>query len=193
VIDENKSALISPCDGKIMVHKIKEDSVFQIKDGHYSIYSMLRDKKLSENYKNGYCIVIRLSVDDYHRYCYIDNLKKSRNRKIEGVLHTVHPAVDEYCNIYRENSREYTLMKTENFDEVVQIEVGALFVGKIINNHEKGEFKRGQEKGMFEFGASTIVLLLKENIVDMDEDLITNTQEGFETEVKLGEKIGTRK
>lgn len=65
-------------------------------------------------------------------------------------------------------------------------------VGKICN-HELLSFQRGQEKGYFEFGGSTIVLLLKKDIVDIDMDIIKNSSTYDETKVLMGEKIGVKK
>ena len=48
----------------------------------------------------------------------------------------------------------------------------------------------GEEKGMFEFGGSTIVLLLKKDTVEIDSDIIQNSRENVETIVKMGERIG---
>ena len=83
-------------------------------------------------------------------------------------------------------------MKTKNFGEVIQMEVGALMVGKIVN-HDIKKFNRGQEKGYFLFGGSTVVLVFKENVVEIDEDIILNSELGIETRVKLGEVIGRKK
>jgi phosphatidylserine decarboxylase len=83
-------------------------------------------------------------------------------------------------------------METENFGKVIQVEVGAMCVGKIKNLHQEHSFSRGEEKGMFEFGGSTIVLLVKNDVVRIDEDLLSNTAQGIETVVKMGEKIGSR-
>ncbi len=55
------------------------------------------------------------------------------------------------------NAREYTVMQTKNFGKVIQMEVGALLVGCIIKYRAEGSFHRGDEKGMFEFGGSTVV------------------------------------
>ena len=76
-----------------------------------------------------------------------------------------------------------------NLGKVIQIEIGALLVGKIINHNNK-TFIKGQEKGYFEFGGSTIVLLLKENTVILDDDIIKYSQQGIEVKVSAGEKIG---
>ena len=49
-------------------------------------------------------------------------------------------------------------------------------VGKINNHHQEYTFTKGEEKGMFEFGGSTIVLLVKENTVNIDEEILQNTK-----------------
>jgi len=129
-------------------------------------------------------------VDDYHRYCYFDNGTKGENVFIKGVLHTVHPIVVGEYNIYKRNCREYTVMETENFGRVIQVEVGAMMVGRIKNLHGAHSFSRGEEKGMFEFGGSTIVMLFKKDTIALDDDIIRNSANNVETIVKYGEKIG---
>ena len=129
-------------------------------------------------------------MDDYHRYCYIDNGTKTDNTFIAGELHTVNPIALERYNIYKRNCREYTVLHTENFGDVVQIEVGAMMVGRIVNNHGEASFVRGEEKGRFEFGGSTIVMLFGRDSISVDHDILCNSAEGIETVVKLGEKIG---
>lgn len=191
-IDYSKNAFISPCDAKLSAYYINNTSSFKIKDSYYTLKDLLGGNEIYKEYKNGICLIFRLSVDDYHRYCYIDNGTKSNNTFINGELHTVQPISLEKYNIYKRNCREYTILHTENFKDVIQIEVGALIVGKIVNHHEQYNFKKGEEKGMFEFGGSTIVLLIKENTVDIDNDIIINTKNGLETIVKYGERIGIK-
>ena len=83
-------------------------------------------------------------------------------------------------------------METENFGKAIQIEVGAMFVGKIANNHEEHTFKRGEEKGCFLYGGSTVILLLKKNAAKLDDIYLANTNSDVETPVKMGQKIGKR-
>lgn len=192
-IDMNKKSLISPCDSKLTAYKINDNSIFSIKKSYYKIEDLLKNKELAKKYKGGYCLIFRLCVDDYHRYCYIDNGKQEENTYIKGVLYTVRPIALEKHNIYKQNSREYTILNTENFGDVIQIEVGATMVGRIKNHHENYEFSKGEEKGMFLFGGSTIVLLIEKDKVDIDKRILSNTEQGYETIVKLGEKIGTKK
>ena len=120
----------------------------------------------------------------------IDEGRKSRNIRIPGVFHTVNPVANDMVPIYKENTREYSLLKSRHFKTVLMMEVGALMVGRITNYHQACEVKRGQEKGRFEFGGSTVILLFQENAVHPNEQLVLNTARGYETIVKMGERIG---
>ena len=188
-INASKDVLISPCDSKILAYKITKDLTLNIKNSYYSINSLVEDDIL-EDYIGGDALVFRLSTDNYHRYCYIDSGSKGKNYKIKGVLHTVQPISLERYNFYNTNSREWTILNTNNFGKVIQVEIGALCIGKIKNAHETHIFKRGEEKGYFEFGGSTIVLLFKKNTIKLDDDIYNNSKENIETIVKYGERIG---
>lgn len=190
-VDMTPQHLISPCDSKLSVYRIDRKSIFRIKGSRYRISDLIDHKFLADRFNGGLCLIFRLEVDDYHRYCYIDSGVKTGNTFIEGVLHTVNPIALEKYNIYKRNSREYTLIHTDNFGDVIQVEVGAMMVGRICNHDEAGPVKRGQEKGMFEFGGSTIVVLLEKGKASIDKDILKNSSEGYETIVKYGEKIGT--
>lgn len=189
-VDMSDEALISPCDSKLTVYKIDKKSVFRIKGSRYSIRDLLKNDFLARRYEGGLCMIFRLEVDDYHRYCYIDSGIKTDNTRIRGKLHTVNPVALRRYNIYKRNSREYTLIHTCNFGDVVQVEVGAMMVGRIFNLHGSGGICKGVEKGMFEFGGSTIVLLFEKDRVIPDKDILRNSAENCETVVKYGEKIG---
>lgn len=190
IINRDPDTLISPSDGKITVYKIDMKSRIKIKGSYYTVESLLSDYCMADSFSGGYMAVIRLSVDNYHRYCYVDDAVKSDNFFIPGKLYTVNPAALEHVPIYRENSREYSLFVSKNFGRFIQMEVGALMVGKIVNHHNRGKVKRGQEKGYFEFGGSSIVLLFGRDQITFDEDILKNSANGFETAVKMGEKIG---
>ncbi len=189
-IDHTPGHLIAPCDGKVTVYPIDLKTRIKIKHSTYTIGSLLQNDELAAKYTGGYCIVLRLTVDNYHRYCYVDDAAKGRNHFIRGVLHTVNPAVLEHIKIYKENSRSYCVLDTKNFGPVIQMEVGALMVGKINNYHREAIVRRGQEKGRFEFGGSTVVLLLQRDQAVIDEDILRNSSKDIETLVSMGESIG---
>lgn len=191
-INAKGSVLISPCDSKLTVYPITEDLTLKIKDAYYSIDTLV-DKDIMDDYAGGYALVFRLSTDNYHRYCYIDSGSKGVNFHINGIFHTVQPIALKHYNFYKTNTREYTVLNTNNFGKVIQVEVGALGVGRIVNHHEVHTFKKGEEKGYFEFGGSTIVLLVKKNTIVIDEDILENSSEDIETIVKYGEGIAKAK
>ena len=192
-INDQKNVLISPSDGKVTAYPITQKGRFWIKHTQYTAAQLLKDERLAEHYMGGWIYVIRLTVDDYHRYCYVADGRKSRQRKIRGVLHTVNPVANDYYPIYKMNSREYCILKTKELGTILLMEVGALMVGKI-NNHEEdsAQVKRGDEKGMFEFGGSTIVVMTEPGMTEPDKDIIQNTKVQAETLIKMGEPIGCK-
>ena len=189
-VDMDPRHLISPADSKLTVLPITETGRFTLKHTEYTVGSLLRDPALAAQYVGGWACIFRLTVDDYHRYCYPFDAKKGENIVIPGRLHTVNPIANDFFPIYKENAREYTVLRTEQFGEVIAMEVGALLVGRIVNHHGAASVRRGQEKGYFQFGGSTVVLLLKKDTAVMDPDILENSQNGIETVVKFGEKIG---
>lgn len=190
-IDMAPPHFISPADSKLTVLPISEDRRFTLKHTEYNVSSLLKNSELSQEYHGGYAFIFRLTVDDYHRYGYVDDGIKEANVHIPGKFHTVNPIANDYFPIYKENTREYSILHSKHFGDIVMMEVGALLVGKIVNLHERAEVKRGQEKGYFQFGGSTIVLLTKASTVQVDEDILENSELGIETIVKYGEKIGS--
>lgn len=182
---------ISPCDSRLSVCKIEEDSVFYVKHSCYTVRSLLRNRKLAESFAGGYAWVFRLCVEDYHRYIFVDKGQASRCVRIPGVFHTVNPIANDRFPIYKENTREYSLLRSEHFGTILQMEVGAMLVGRIENRTVKKTVHRGQEKGNFAFGGSTIILMTRRGAVCPDKDILENSVRGIETKVRLGEKIGT--
>lgn len=184
----NKKLLISPCDAKLMIYEITDKLTINVKNSTYSIQSLIKEKP-NQNYKNGKCLVFRLSPDDYHRYHAFDNQTIQNTKKIKGKLHTVNPISYETHKVFTENQREVSKITTENFQEIYQIEIGALNIGKIHNTTKKN-LKKYEEKGYFSFGGSTIILLFQKNAIIIDEDIEKNSQKGIETKIKYTEPIG---
>lgn len=188
-IEPSERSVVSPCDGKIQIFKINESSRFEIKGLPYTIGTLLRNAELTERYQGGTLMLIRLAVDDYHRYSYPVSGREKGSIKIKGRFHTVNPFAAERRPIYSDNSREYSLIDTESLGTVLMMEVGAMMVGKIVNKHSVGSVTRGQEKGYFRFGASSIVLCFEKDKIIPDADIVENSKKGIETKVCLGERI----
>lgn len=192
-IDNTPESFISPCDSRLLVCKADSESTFFIKHTQYTLSELLKDRRISKRYSGGYIWIFRLCVEDYHRYIYVDYGKESARRRIAGVLHTVNPAAGVRFPIYKENTREYSLLSSENFGVILQMEVGAMLVGRIENRQEGKMVKRGQEKGNFAFGGSTVILITQAERAVPDRDILENSKRGIETRVKLGERVGEGK
>lgn len=194
-IDTTPEHLISPADSKLFIFDLSKNPKLPVKGYWYKIEDLVKDAAIAKDYEDGWCFIYRLAPNDYHRYAYIDNGTQDAVIKLNGVLHSVNPiALKAQKNVMSKNYRELTMLHTENFGTVAHIEVGALFVGKIINHHYQAhQYTRAEEKGYFEFGGSTVIQLFKKDAIIPDADLIHYSEQGIETIVKLGEKTGIRK
>ncbi|MBE6807749.1 MAG: phosphatidylserine decarboxylase [Ruminococcaceae bacterium] len=188
-IPQDETVLFSPCDGLLSAYRITDDTVLPVKQSAYTIASLLQDETLAKRYQNGVCLVFRLCVNHYHRYCYPATGMKGDNVFLGGRLHTVRPIALEACPVFVENCREYTVIDTETFGQLVQMEVGAMLVGKIQNHHPAGPVTRGDEKGMFLYGGSTIILLLEKDAAPINEAYFTATANGEETPIRMGDNL----
>ena len=188
--DMESSHLCAPCDGLLLAWKIDGQTVIPVKQSQFTIESLLQNKEAAKEFDGGLCLVFRLCVDNYHRYCYADGGKKGPNIFIPGKLHTVRPVALQALPVFAENCREWTRIESPNFGPIVQIEVGAMLVGRIVNHEDQGVAVRGKEKGFFEYGGSTIILLLKKGGAEIDGDILRNSSQGIESPVKMGQKIG---
>ncbi len=195
-LDTHKHACVSPADGRLLAYDaIDIDNLVQIKGVHYKLSELLDDEALSRQYQGGACIVIRLSPVDYHRFHYPDDGTIKAFRQIKGRFFSVNPiALKKVLKLYVQNKREYMVYESESFSELILMEVGATFVGSIVQHHNVGyQALKGEEKGYFHFGGSTVILFAKPNVLTIDADLLENTKAGYETKVFMGERIAIKK
>jgi phosphatidylserine decarboxylase len=142
----------------------------------------------------GHAWVFRLCPVDYHRFHFFDDGFAKRPFQIPGLLHSVNPlSLKTIPQVFLKNERQLTRFESLNWGPFYYIEVGALCVGKIIQTYApETRVLAGQEKGFFEFGGSTLILLSSQNFVTPNSELLGQTNLGFETKVFLGDKIGFR-
>lgn len=188
-VDGDPRALIAPCDGLLSAHRIARGAVIPAKQSAYSIADLLGGTADAADFEGGACLVFRLCVNHYHRYCYPDGGRTLRTAFLPGELHTVRPIALERLPVFVRNCREVALLETDHLGRVAQIEVGAMLVGKIRNHPVSGRFERGQEKGMFLYGGSTVILLLEPGRASVPGKFFERTARGEETPVRLGERI----
>ncbi len=185
--------LLSPCDGYLTRIPIRKGVIFDIKHTKFTLGELLKDPKLTQEFQEGCACVFRLTPAEYHRYGYAASGKVLQRRQIPGRLHCVRPIATETVPVFAQNAREYEVIRTAGFGKIVQMEVGALLIGRITNRPAGpgGMVRAGEEKGYFEFGGSTIVVLLKEGILDCPEEAEAEKTEAGEIYVRRGQRILT--
>ncbi|GIW22945.1 MAG: phosphatidylserine decarboxylase proenzyme [Candidatus Sericytochromatia bacterium] len=190
----DKDILISIADSRLSVFKIQHDIVIPVKGRYFTLEQITNNSLLIKKYLNGLCLIFRLAPIDYHRFCYLDNGIQKEIIKLGKFYNSVHPiALESNLPIFQSNYREYCEIETENFGDVLHIDIGALGVSKIVQHYPNGKkcFK-GEEKGYFEFGGSTSILVFCKDTVEIDKDILEYSKQGIEVLVKYGSAIGRK-
>lgn len=194
-IDMNSASFISAGDGRLTVYdNIDLDNLVQVKGFTYSFKELLGTTDLHETFEKGICMILRLCPVDYHRFHFVDSGTCSEPKKIKGSYYSVNPvALNKKEKLFCENKREWSILKSDNFGDILYLEVGATCVGSIIQTYRPGaRVSKADEKGYFKFGGSTVIMFLQKDKVEIDEDILQQSKLGFETKVNFGEKIGRK-
>ena len=194
-IDDDEDELVSPADGKIFViENIHDSSKFFLKGEEFTFKEFFNDEEIAEKYEGGIMAIIRLAPVDYHRFHFPADGTIFPSKKIEGHYYSVSPhAIRKNFRIFCENKREYSILKTEKFGDICISEIGATMVGGIKQTYNPNTFvKKGEEKGYFYFGGSTVIMFLEKDRVEIDRDIFENSINGFETKIYMGERIGIK-
>lgn len=188
-VNMDPNALISPCDGLLSVFPIEPDRVFAVKGSRYTLSELLGGSEIAGQYGGGLCLIFRLCVGDYHRYCYMDWAPRGkplparrpahRTAHCPGQLPRVHTKLP---GIYRPQHRTFRPRHPDRS--------GRPAGGPHSKSPGAGVFQKGQEKGLFLYGGSTVLLLLEPNRVRLLPELLAQCQAGQETSVRQGQTLG---
>jgi len=182
---------VSPADGRALVFpSLDEDTFAPVKGRPFSIRKMLPGH--ADRFTNGALAIVRLCPADYHRYHFPCAGNITEYGSIAGALHSVNPiALRSGSDVFGDNKRSYTLIDTEHAGTLCFMEIGAFGVGGIVNTRCSGHVEKMEEKGYFKFGGSSVVLLFEPGRIRFCEDLVTNSDAGKETLVKVGQPLAT--
>ena len=188
--DEKKAIL--PVDGRYLVFEdVSKTEGFYVKGEKFSLQTLLQDEALASRYASGSMIIARLAPSDYHRFHFPVNCVPSSPKLINGYLYSVNPyAIKKNIQIFSQNKRVITTLESD-FGEVLFVEVGATIVGNIHQSYEPDrKYLKGEEKGYFALGGSTVILLFEKNRIYFDADLLQNSLEKIETKASMGQSLG---
>ncbi len=190
-VDRARDRIVCPADGRTLVFPRIEDQQFDIKGCRVRLSDLFGDQAAASSYFGGVAVVVRLAPCDYHRFHFPDSGIATETSVVPGRLHSVHPfALENNAPSFR-NKRTITYLETDNFGRVALIEIGAFAVGTIVQTFRPGRVEKGDEKGYFRFGGSTVVMLVQEGRIRLDEDLKSASEQGMEVFTKVGSSLGS--
>jgi phosphatidylserine decarboxylase len=192
-IDADPAHLVSPADGRALAFERLDAGSLGVKGSRVTLAELVGDVNLAASLGEASALVVRLAPADYHRFHFPDDGAASPARRLPGPLHSVHPiALAAGAPSFR-NQRDVTRFESAHFGPMLLVSVGALLVGTIVQTYAPGSVRRGDEKGYFRFGGSTVVLVARADRVAFDPDLLTATAEGLESRVSMGTRVGVRR
>ena len=184
------TGVVSPADGRLRLYlNASLDTPFPLKGATRTLAEVLSCQGCGHScpQKLDVC-VIRLAPVDYHRFHFpCDCTAASKLSVLPGKYHSVNPiALIKYPDVYADNERQVMAYDTA-YGKMYLVDVGAFGVGTIVQTAAEG--KKGEEKGYFKFGGSTVIMITEAGKLKFDEDLIRNSNENKETRVLCGERI----
>jgi phosphatidylserine decarboxylase len=186
----------SPGEGKVLVFpRLHNGDRLPVKGARLTLEALLGSADEAAPFIGGTALVLRLAPYDYHRFHFPDDGIPVATREIPGRYHSVSPiALTRVPDLYARNKRQVTVFESRHFGRIGYVEVGAICVGTIIQTFSPGQaVSRGDEKGHFRFGGSTLVLLFQPGVIEFDDDLVRDSAEGLEVQVRAGSRIGQRR
>lgn len=182
----------APCDARYFAYNSLNDSVsIPVKGSLFKAQALVQNKQWDGYFEDGPGFVARLCPVDYHRYHFPDDGEVLDTWRIPGALHSVNPwALACREDIFMLNERQVTILETDHFGKLAFVEVGATCVGRIEQIHTERRFSRGDEKGMFLFGGSSVIVIGEKGRWEVDPRILENTAQGLETFLKMGRSLG---
>ena len=187
--------LALPADGR---HRGWQDASaihgVYVKGQSFDLPALLGSPKLAERFAHGALLLSRLCPVDYHRFHFPAAGVAEAAVRLPGALASVAP----FCLRRRldwlwRNQRQLTLLHTEDIGDVAIIAIGATGVGSIHQTYIPGQaVHKGDQQGYFCFGGSTVICLFEPGRIQMDADLLEQTEHGRELYAHVGDHFARR-
>lgn len=193
-VDADPDTVVFPADGRHLgfPDASKIDGVF-VKGQSFDLARLLDDAKLAEHYARGTVVLSRLCPVDYHRFHFPLAGRPTGHVLLDGPLYSVNPiALRRKLSYLWENRRMLTLLPTKQFGLVLLLEIGATNVGSIIQTYQPDTpVAKGDEKGYFEFGGSSTLLVFEPGRIRLADDLVEQSNQQRELYARVGDRLGT--
>lgn len=187
------STVVFPADGRHFGwERLGEERGIFIKGQRWDLAQLLGDAELARSFAGGTLVLSRLCPVDYHHFHYPCGGKVAWRRSLKGRLYSVNPlALRIRMAYFWENQRVVECLESDRGCAVCLVDVGATNVGSIGYVGEAGvSVERGDRRGWFEFGGSSVVTLFPKGTVRLSNDLKAATAEGYELYARAGDSMG---
>ena len=192
-IASGRDVAILPADARYLVYpRIDRTDGFVVKGQTFSLSELLQDEALAKHYETGSMVIARLCPSDYHRFHFPCNCIPEEPVPIKGFLYSVNPlALRKKISIFSQNKRVITTLQTKHFGKILFLEIGATHVGSMHQTFTPHEpHAKGDEKGFFSFGGSSLILLFEPGSIQFDQDLIEASMQQMEVRGLMGQTMG---
>lgn len=192
IVAEEKAVAL-PADGRhLVIPDVSLCTDFMVKGVRFNVAKLLDDPGLAQRYRKGSMLISRLCPTDYHRFHFPCGGITESPRLINGPLYSVSPiALTKRPSIFWENKRYLTRLRTQSVGEIAFLEVGATCVGSVVHTSTPGQFyNKGDEKGYFRFGGSSVITLFEPGRVKFSDDLLEYSAAGREVYARMGDLAG---
>lgn len=189
-VDARDDAVVFPADGRhLAIADATVGGEFFVKGVRFDVAALLGDAALAARFARGSVLISRLCPLDYHRFHFPCDGTPGTPRLVNGPLYSVSPiALRRRPTILWENKRFITVLKTAAHGDVLLLEIGATCVGSVSQTYAPGKATRkGDEKGFFRFGGSSVITLFEPGRARFADDLMEHSGAGREVYAKMGE------
>jgi phosphatidylserine decarboxylase len=177
-IDPDLAVLASPCDAIVGAHgTIAGDQLYQVKGFPYRLTDLIPDPALTERFRDGSFVTLRLTAGMYHRFHAPHDLRVEGLTYLSGDCWNVNPiALRRVERLFCRNERAVIEARLATGGwPILMVPVAAILVASIrLNFLDTGPLARalgpqrqplgialdkGQEMGWFEHGSSILIFL----------------------------------
>ncbi|KAH7304681.1 phosphatidylserine decarboxylase-domain-containing protein [Stachybotrys elegans] len=194
-LEDEKHAVVVADSRAVTYDSVAETKKLWIKGNDFNITNLVMDTQLGSRFNGAAVASFRLSPQDYHRYHSPVTGKIKLFRSMPGDYYQVDPvALQSKVDILTRNRRDYLVIETKSFGDVLFVAIGATQVGSV-RIHEKfqaigQEVKKGDELGYFQFGGSSIIVAFEQGRIVFDKDLVDMSKQKIQVAVQVGMSLG---
>ncbi|KAI0401181.1 phosphatidylserine decarboxylase proenzyme [Xylaria palmicola] len=184
-------------DSRVVVYdSVAKTKALWIKGQDFDMTNLVMDTQLGARFDGAAVASFRLSPQDYHRYHPPVAGRVTAFRSLPGDYYQVDPiALRSNVDILTRNARDYVVIDTKEFGEVLFVAIGATDVGSVQFHKEwrtpGNEIRKGDELGIFQFGGSSIIVAFQAGRIKFDDDLRDLSMQRIQVAVEVGMSLGS--